>query len=117
MLLLLIDCTPEDRHEEADKRRVGSCDVLHHYHQTDQGWLGVGEAKCLKKDSVLMYLSSFLWNWRLFSDRIHVSQLERKPSRESKDVLYEGRNERVNVVLLCIMVYVRTYIYDVIQFE
>merc|ERR1719458_864540 len=37
----------EDRHEEADKGRVGSCDVLHHDHQTDQGWLGVGEAKCL----------------------------------------------------------------------
>ena len=48
MLNLLIECTPEDRHEEADKGRVGSCDVLHHYHQTNQGWLGIGEAKCLK---------------------------------------------------------------------
>merc|ERR1719331_1824295 len=37
----------EHRHEEADEGRVGSCDVLHHDHQTDQGWLGVGEAKCL----------------------------------------------------------------------
>merc|ERR1719341_1818487 len=37
----------EHRHEEADEGRVGSCDVLHHDHQTDQRWLGVGEAKCL----------------------------------------------------------------------
>merc|ERR1719458_2382504 len=37
----------EHRHEEADEGRVGSCDVLHHDHQADQGWLGVGEAKCL----------------------------------------------------------------------
>merc|ERR1719490_628440 len=37
----------EHRHEEADEGRVGSCDVLHHDHQTDQGRLGVGEAKCL----------------------------------------------------------------------
>ena len=57
MLHLLIECTPEDRHEEADKGGVGSCDILHHYHQTNQGWLRVGEAKCLKKDSGLWYLS------------------------------------------------------------
>merc|ERR1719458_1785289 len=37
----------EHRHEKADEGRVGSCDVLHHDHQTDQGWLGVCEAKCL----------------------------------------------------------------------
>merc|ERR1719237_882966 len=37
----------EHRHEKADEGRVGSCDVLHHNHQTDQGRLGVGEAKCL----------------------------------------------------------------------
>merc|ERR1719507_2102432 len=37
----------EHRHEEADEGRLGGCDVLHHDHQPDQGWLGVGEAKCL----------------------------------------------------------------------
>merc|ERR1719500_54213 len=37
----------EHRHEKADEGRVGSCDVLHHDHQTNQGWLGVSEAKCL----------------------------------------------------------------------
>merc|ERR1719222_1581747 len=37
----------EHGHEEADEGRVGSCDVLHHDHQPNQGWLGVGEAKCL----------------------------------------------------------------------
>ena len=48
MLILLPHYKPEHGHEEADEGRVGSCDVLHHDHQTDQGWLGVGEAKCLK---------------------------------------------------------------------
>merc|ERR1719222_780598 len=39
----------EHRHKEADKGRVGSCDVLHHYHQTNQSGLGICESKCLIK--------------------------------------------------------------------
>ena len=40
---------PEDRHEEANKGWVRSCDVLKNYHQANQGRLGVCEAKCLKE--------------------------------------------------------------------
>ena len=56
VIALLIHCLPQHRHEEADKSGVGSCDVLHHYHQTNQGWLRVSEPKRLKIYCIWLYI-------------------------------------------------------------